>query len=178
MAELTTLARPYAKAAFEYAEAANDLGGWSKMLAVAADVANHEMVAALLSSPSLTSEAKAEKFAELCGEELNTQGQNFLQILASNQRLSLLPEISLLFELLKAAKEKSLDVEMISAFDIQGDITDKVAKALQTKLNREIRVNTTVDKSLIGGVVIRAGDMVIDGSVKGRLEKLAEAMNS
>jgi F-type H+-transporting ATPase subunit delta len=178
MAELTTLARPYAKAAFDFANSANVLDLWSEMLALAGAVSNSTGIDKLLASPTLTTEQKGSAFIEICGDALNEQAGNFVKILAENKRLELLSSISQLFEAFKAQKEKSVDVELQSAFELSTAVQEQLAKALSVKLDREVNVTGSVDKSLIGGVIIRAGDTVIDGSVKGRLAKLAEAMNS
>lgn len=178
MAELTTLARPYAKAAFEVALAANALEKWSKMLTVSAAVARDETVSSLLKSPALTSEQVTDSFLQVCGEELDAKSKNFIRLLAENKRLVLLPQISQLFEVLKANQEKSVDVEITTAFEISSDISSKLAQALKTRLQREIKMVTHVNHDLIGGVVIRAGDTVIDSSVRGKLSKLAESMKS
>lgn len=178
MAELTTLARPYAKAAFEIALAGNALEKWSKMLTLSAAVTRDETVGSLLKSPALTSDQVASSFLKVCGEELEAKGQNFIRLLAENKRLVLLPQISQLFEILKANQQKSVDVEITTAFEISSDISSKLAQALKTRLQREIKLVTQVDQNLIGGVVIRAGDTVIDSSVRGKLSKLAESMKS
>lgn len=178
MAELSTLARPYAKAVFEHARDAGQLDQWAQQLATAAAVTGHEAVEAILANPSLTAQQQAGKLTELCGDSLSSQGRNFLAILADNKRLPLLPEIHNLFEQYKANQEKAVDVEVVSAFDLSDEMRDKLAAALGKKLEREVKVRTTTDKDLLGGVLIRAGDLVIDGSVRGRLNKLAEAMNS
>jgi len=178
MAELSTLARPYARAAFEYAQAAGDLAGWEAMLNQAAAVVATEVVNKLIASPSLTSEQVAQQFIELLGEELNDKGQNFVSTLAVNKRLALLPSIAEQFALMKANIEKAVDVEVTSAFDLADDTAVKLETALATNLERQVRLTSITDSSLIGGVVIRAGDTIIDGSVRGRLAKLAEAMNS
>lgn len=178
MAELTTLARPYAKAAFEVALEAGALESWSKMLGMSAAVTRDEAVSALLKSPSLTSEQVADAFVQVCGDELDAKGKNFVRLLAENRRLVLLPQIAQLFEVLKANQEKSVDVEVTTAFEISSDITSKLAQALKSRLKREINMVTRIDQTLIGGVVIRAGDTVIDSSVRGKLSKLAESMKS
>lgn len=178
MAELSTLARPYAKAAFEFAVAGNALDSWSKQLGTASAVAQTDTMDKLLSSPALTSAQQAQHFIEVCGDELDGNGQNFVKVLAENKRLTLLPSIASLFETFKANREKSVDVEVTSAFDMGSDLQDKLASALSGKLEREVRLSTVVDKSLLGGVVVRAADVVIDASVRGRLAKLAEAMNT
>lgn len=178
MAELSTLARPYAKAAFQVALQDSALDSWSGMLGVASAVTGEETVSALLTDPSLSSEHVAESLIDICGNALDSKGKNFIQLLAENKRLVLLPEISALFETMKANQEKSVDVEVTTAFEVSSDISDKLANALKASLQREIRLATNVDPSLIGGAVIRAGDNVIDSSVSGKLKKLAEVMNS
>ncbi|MCH7672328.1 MAG: F0F1 ATP synthase subunit delta [Proteobacteria bacterium] len=178
MAELVTIARPYAKAAFEVAMADNGLENWSNMLAVVAAVTQDDAVASMLSSPALAAEQLAQSLIDVCDEELDSKGQNFIRLLAENKRLSLLPEISTLFEVLKAEQEKSVDVEITTAFEISSDVSKQLAQALKTRLQREINLSTRVNQSLIGGAVIRAGDTVIDNSVRGKLSKLAELMNS
>lgn len=178
MAELSTLARPYAKAAFEVALQDSALDSWSSMLGVSAAVAGEDSISAMLTDPSLSSERVAQSFIDILGDALETKGQNFIRLLAENKRLVLLPEIVELFETLKANQEKSVDVEITTAFEVSSEISDKLAAALKNRLQREIRLATSVDSSLIGGAVIRAGDTVIDSSVRGKLKKLAEAMNS
>lgn len=178
MAELSTLARPYARAAFEFAQDQGDLAGWEAMLNQAAAVAQEDVVVKLFSSPSLPSDQIAKQFIELLDSELSDKGQNFVSTLAANKRLGLLPEIAALFAVMKANIERAVDVNVKSAFELTDDITAKLETALATNLDRQVRVTSEVDQALIGGVVIRAGDTIIDGSVRGRLAKLAEAMNS
>ncbi|WP_086929384.1 F0F1 ATP synthase subunit delta [Agarilytica rhodophyticola] len=178
MAELITLARPYAKAAFEYARAAKDLQGWQTALAQAASVSMDASVKAMLSSPNLTSTDKGLKFGEVCGDVLNQQQVNFINVLAVNNRLGLLAQVYELFALYKANQEKTVDVEIQTAFEISSDLEQKLATTLKAKLDRDVELKTTIDESLIGGALIRAGDTVIDGSARGRLAKLAEAMNA
>jgi F-type H+-transporting ATPase subunit delta len=178
MAELSTLARPYAKAAFEVARDKADLAGWSAQLATAAVVSRDAVIASILASPAYTAEQMADTVIGVCGDALVEDGRNFIQVLASNKRLPLLPEIQALFEQYKANQEKRVDVEVVSAFDLGAVTEQTLVEVLSKKLEREVKVDSTVDQSLIGGVLIRAGDLVIDGSVRGRLNKLAEAMNS
>lgn len=178
MAELTTLARPYAKAAFEYAQARQQLAAWSAMLGLAAAVAQDDRMQRVLKAPRLTSTEKAAALIEVCGTELDAQAQNFIHVLAENERLALLPEVSQLFALYKAEQERTVDVEVTSAFALSAEQQDKLAKVLSARLSREVRLHAAEDPALIGGVVIRAGDLVIDGSVRGKLAKLAEALKS
>ena len=178
MAELTTLARPYAKAAFEYAQAHQQLASWSAMLGLAAAVSQDDTMQRVLKAPRLTSTEKATTFVEVCGDKFDAQARNFLSIVSENNRMELLPEIADMFELYKAEQEKSVDVDVTSAFALNDEQQDKLAKVLSARLGREVRLHAAEDASLIGGVVIRAGDLVIDGSVRGKLAKLAEALKS
>ena len=178
MAELSTLARPYAKAAFEYAAQAGELQSWSDSLSTAGSVAQQSNVVDLLSSPSVTAQQQATALIEICGDALDEKGQNFLTVLSENHRLQLLPEISLQFDILKANREKSVDVELIAAHELDAEQQQKLSEALSAKLERKVNMQVSLDKSLLGGAVIRAGDLVIDGSIRGRLAKLAESLHS
>ncbi|AEB60976.1 ATP synthase subunit delta [Ectopseudomonas mendocina] len=178
MAELTTLARPYAKAAFEHAQAHQQLANWSAMLGLAAAVSLDDTMQRVLKAPRLTSTEKATTFNEVCGDKFDAQAQNFIRVIAENDRLALLPDIFALFELYKAEQEKSIDVDVTSAFALSDEQQDKLAKVLSARLGREVRLHAAEDATLIGGVLIRAGDLVIDGSVRGKLAKLAEALKS
>ncbi|PCH51854.1 MAG: F0F1 ATP synthase subunit delta [Cellvibrionales bacterium] len=178
MAELSTLARPYAKAAFEFADQADGLEQWSAMLNLLAALAQEDSVAKLFNSPSETPVGKAQKLIDICADELSPQGQNFIHIVAENRRLSLLPEISTQFEALKAEREMTVEVEVVSAREMSADQQAGLASALKERLQRTVSINVSIDPTLLGGAIIRAGDTIIDGSVRGRLAKLAEAINS
>ena len=178
MAELSTLARPYAKAAFEFAADVGDLQGWSQSLSTAGAVAQQPAVVKLLSSPSSTAAQQAAAVVDICGGALSATGQNFVAILSENRRLQLLPQISHQFEIMKANREKAVDVEVIAAQELDAKQQQQLSDALGAKLERKINMQVSLDKSLLGGVVIRAGDTVIDGSIRGRLAKLAESLNS
>lgn len=178
MAELSTLARPYAKAVFSTALASKQLVEWSAMLALSSIVVVDKGMKALIDNPSVTQEQKAKLLLEVCEGKLSEQGQNLLSILAENKRLALLPQIAIQFDQLKAEQEKSVDVEIQTAFELKSEQEEKLAKALAAKLDRKINLSSKVDRSIIGGAVIRAGDLVIDASVRGKLAKLAEAIGS
>ena len=178
MAELSTLARPYARAAFEYARDNQKLAQWAEQLATAAAVASDKALEIALNDPSLTAEQQAEMLSDVCGDALDAQARNFVAVLAANKRLALLPQIYTLFEQYKANQEKTVDVEVVSAFDLAEATREKLAAVLGKKLEREVEVRTSTDRNLLGGVLIRAGDLVIDGSIRGRLNKLSAAMNS
>ncbi len=178
MAELTTLARPYAKAAFEFARGSNALDDWYGQLQTVTAVAAESRMQTLLRDPALGGRELASTLADVCGDAISDPVRNFLAVLAENKRLRLLPQITVLFAGYKANFEKSVDVEVVSAFELADEMTQKLAAALGKRLQREVNVHNTTDASLLGGVLIRAGDLVIDGSVRGRLNKLATAMNS
>ncbi|MDK2778172.1 MAG: F0F1 ATP synthase subunit delta [Pseudomonadota bacterium] len=178
MAELTTLARPYAKAVFAEAQEKSALDAWSDDLALLAAYAADADMAKVLVHPSLTAAQQAQALTDVCGDKLNDAAKNLVAVLAENKRLPLLPEIAALFEELKAQLQNTVDVVVTSAFELSSDQADKLAQALKAKLNCDVRLTSEVDESLIGGAIIRAGDLVIDGSVTGKLSKLAEAMKS
>lgn len=178
MAELSTLGRPYARAAFEYANGAGQLAPWADMLGLLSALTKQEAVAALLGSPSETPAGKAARLIEICGDSVTPAVVNFIHILAENRRLALLPVISEQFNALKAEQEKNVAVEVVSARALTADQQETLAAALKTRLQRDVTINVSVDSALLGGAVIRAGDTIIDGSVRGRLTKLAEALNS
>lgn len=178
MSELTTLARPYAKAAFEVARQAGQLAEWSAMLAFAAEAVKAPQLGVLLKHPKLTNAQRADLVIDVCEGRINAAGQNFIRVLADNQRLALLPEISGLFEAMKALVEQTVDVSVATPFAMTGEQENTLAQALSRKLQRKVSVKSEVDPSLIGGVVIRTGDLVIDASVRGKLAKLAEALGS
>lgn len=176
--ELTTVARPYARAAFSEALGeASGLANWSRMLGLLAATLSEPTVSKSLDNPLLTTSDKAKVLLEIMGEELSTQGQNFIHVLAEYNRISLLPQISEMYELMKSNHEKTMEVTVISAYEIDEADEKKLAEALKTKLQREINLSSTVDPKLLGGVVIRAEDTVIDNSVRGKLEKLSQVLN-
>lgn len=178
MAEASTLARPYAKAVYEFAVDHNSLDGWSNMLGTAAEAVGHEEMKEFLSSPRVTAEQQAETVIEVCGNKINEKAANLVRILAENKRLSLIPDVRRLFEELRAEAQRTVDVTVTTAYDLDDAVVEKLKETLGRKLDREVTLSSRIDQSLLGGVVIRAGDTVIDGSVKGKLAKLAQAINS
>lgn len=176
-AELSTVARPYARAAFSQAlNEASGLETWSRMLKMLAATVQQPAVAAVLDKPGLTTEQETQFLTELLGEELNQYGQNFIAVLSEYGRTSLLSEISEMFELLKAHHEQTLEVDVVSAFEVSDSDKSLLVDALKQKLQREVHLSAEVDASLIGGVLIRAEDTVIDNSVRGKLAKLSHAI--
>ena len=176
MSELTTAARPYAKAVFEMAQDAGTLPQWSAQLAAMSAVVAAEGSASLLSHPRMTKEQKAQAFADVAGSAIDAQGGNLLKVLADNDRFVLLPEISILFEQLKAESEGAVDAEIISAMEMTDDQQQAIAAALQKRLGREVKLVTKIDPNLMGGAIIRAGDLVIDGSIQSRLKEMKAAL--
>ena len=173
MAERATIARPYAKAAFEYAREANAFAAWSQGLESAAQIVADPSVAPLTKSPQWPMANLVSLITDVAGDKLDAGMQNFVRVLAENHRLLLLPEIAAHYEELRAAVENTLDVEVISAVTLSDAQADKLKQALSTRLKRTVRMQNSVDSTLLGGAVVRAGDLVIDGSLKGRLERLA-----
>jgi F-type H+-transporting ATPase subunit delta len=178
MAEKATIARPYAKAAFHSARQHNAFERWSELLATASSAVHDERVAKLLSSPRVTPEQLTGLIADIAGGEQDEQTRNFLATLASNRRLALLPEIASMYEALRAEAENVTDVQVVSAVQLNDAQKQRLAAALKTRLKREVRLHCEVDESLLGGAVVRAGDFVIDGSLKARLDRLAVEMSS
>ena len=176
MAENATIARPYAKAAFEFAQERNALERWSQVLGAGAAVVSEPAVERLLTHPRVEPKALVDLIAEVAGDALDEHGRNFLTTLAQNRRLDLLPQISAQFEVLRAEVENVADVRIISAVQLSEAQQQRFSAALKKRLQREVRLHCEVDPSLIGGAIIRAGDFVIDGSLKARLERLAGAM--
>mgnify|MGYP001572281411 CR=1 FL=1 len=194
MAERITVARPYAKAAFETASARRQLAEWSRALAAAAAGVGEPAVQTLLGSPKLPKERLAQIFIELVGQELGEtatapslargprldpigdSGANFIRLLAENRRLGLLPEIAQGFEQLRADAERTIEATVRSASPLGDQERAALAQALKKRLDREVTLKCEIDPRLIGGAVIRAGDLVIDGSVRGKLERLSLAL--
>ncbi len=173
MSEKMTLARPYAEAVFALANERNALPKWSQMLQLAALIAGDAQMHRLFDDPRLPRERLIALFLDVAGKGLDEDGVNLVRLLAANRRLALLPEIAQLFEELKAEHERAVDAEILSAYPLDDAQLKKISGALKKKLGREVRVVPKVDPTLIGGVIIRAGDVVIDGSVEGRLRALS-----
>jgi F-type H+-transporting ATPase subunit delta len=181
MAENLTLARPYARAAFELAQGKGALEGWSKALKLLASLSDDASVEALLSNPKATPALRAAIVTELCaksGQALDAMQANFVKLLAENRRLPLLPEIAAGYEMLRAEAENVLEVELRAARPVDAAEQVRISEALKAKLKRRITLKYVEDKSLIGGAVIQAGDLVIDGSVRGKLGRLAAALTN
>ena len=176
MIEPITLARPYARAAFEHARGADELAQWQDALVQLAAVTRDEKVSVMLKGPNQTAEQRAENLAALVGDSLPPNVVNLLMIMSDNGRLGLLPEVSALFEQFKQAVESTVAVVVTSAYPLSDEETRVLSETMTSKLNRSVTLTSETDSSLLGGAIIRADDLVIDGSVRGRLDKLAGAL--
>ena len=176
MAELATLARPYANAVYNMGRERNQLEGWARQLALLANVVEAPQVRSLVESPAVPDAAKAHRVADVVGAELNEAGRGLVHALAANKRLPLLPEIRRQFDALKADADKTLAVEITAATPLTEDNLERFAAALAQRFEQQVEMTAKVDESLLGGAVIRAGDTVFDGSVRGKLDKLAESL--
>ncbi len=177
MAESTTIARPYAQAAFRLAQQKQALPVWTEMLGMAALVATDAGMRKLLDNPRITSTQVAELFIDVCGERLNEDGRNMLRLLAERRRLVVLPEIFGLYEQLKNEAEGAIKAQLITAFPATDAQKQIIAAALMQRFGREVQLEYVTDPTLMGGAVVRAGDLVIDGSVRGKLTRLGTALN-
>jgi F-type H+-transporting ATPase subunit delta len=177
MSELTTIARPYAKAAFDFAVEKGQLDQWGQMLTFATEVTNNDQMIELLSS-SLAADKMAEIFIAVCGEQFDDFGQNLIKVMADNGRLKAIPDICEQFFALKKEYEKSVDVEVISAIELSEEQIAAISSKLELRLARTVQLNCSIDETLLGGVIIRAGDLVIDNSARGRLNRLSDVLQS
>jgi F-type H+-transporting ATPase subunit delta len=176
MSELSTLARPYAEAVFRIAQGERDLEGWSPRVATLAAIVSDAQVARVIADPAVSADRVAGLIIDVAGAALGERGASFVKVLAENDRLALLPEIGRLYETLKAEAEGTIEATITSAQELtQAQIDDLVA-GLRAKFNRDVNVQVAVDPDLIGGAVIAIGDQVMDGSVKGRLQRMSFAL--
>jgi F-type H+-transporting ATPase subunit delta len=176
MSEFVTVARPYAKAAFDFAVEHQSVDRWQDMLMFAAEVTKTNKWQSF--SGALAPETLAESFIAVCGEQLDESGQNLIRVMAENNRLNALPDVLEQFIHLRAASEAISEVEVTSANALSDEQLKKISAAMEKRLSRKVKLNCKIDKSVMAGVIIRAGDMVIDGSVRGRLERLADVLQS
>ncbi|AOT10090.1 F0F1 ATP synthase subunit delta [Pseudoalteromonas luteoviolacea] len=177
MSELTTIARPYAKAAFELAVEKGTVEAWNEMLFFAGQVTSDEQVQTLLSSLATQAE-QSEIIIKLCAEQLDEQGQNLIKLMAENERLSAVPAVADLFAEFKAEYDKEIDVNVVSATELAQEQQDKLGAALEKRFARKVKLNCSIDETVVSGLVIKAGDTVIDGSVRGKLDRLAVSLQS
>lgn len=178
MAEISTIARPYAVAAYRLGHEQKTLGLWSEMLGFAAAVASDVQIKAYIQDPKVVSDDLQAAFLKVCGDQLNENGKNLIKVLVEYGRLSILPEIHSAFELLKAQDEGTLDAQIIAATKLSVAETKDLVKRLEAKFGKKIEVSVSVDPEIIGGIKIIVGDTVIDASVKGQLQNLAYSLTA
>lgn len=172
MQENITIARPYAGAVFELAQEKGDLQKWSTMLQVLALVVSDSHMQVVIDNPRIEDKQLTDIVIDICGEHLNEEGRNFVSILIDAGRLHIMPQIRRLYEEKKADSEGIAGVEVISAYPLEADQQEKIKQVMAQRLEKKIEITTQVDKTLIGGAVIRSGDSVIDASLRGRLRQL------
>jgi len=177
MSSLTTLARPYAKAAFSLAQGREALAQWQDMLALASQFAADEQVAGVLDNPLVAPAQSVGLLAELAGDRFDERFRAFLKVLAESRRLPLLPEIGRLFRKLKQAAEQRLHVRVVAARALEPEQAERMSAALARRFNCAIELESEIDPGMLGGAIIYAGDQVIDGSLRGRLNKLSNALS-
>jgi F-type H+-transporting ATPase subunit delta len=176
--DATTLARPYAEAIFDQAEQTKQLGLWSNMLDSLAMLLADEALQAVLTNPSVLSSQKAELILSIVGDNLSQEGKNLVRLLAENTRLALIPEILSLFKQYQATAQGTLEVDVETAYALEAEQQTQLATALQARLGRKVILQSRIETSLIGGFRIRAGDLVIDGSVAGQLDQLSQSLGA
>lgn len=178
MAEAITVARPYADAVFKLALAGDNLSGWSEMLQLAAAIAEGEHVKSLIGNPVVSTKQLAKLFLEIGQDKFNAEASNLVVLLIENKRALVLPQISQLFEQLRAQHEGVLEAKIISAFAMEGKQIKKLIASLEQKFKHKIEGQVSVDPELIGGVKVEIGDEILDASVRGKLEAMAVALKS
>jgi F-type H+-transporting ATPase subunit delta len=178
MAEISTIARPYAVAAFKLAKEQNALAKWSEMLGLATAIVNDAQMKAYIEDPKVISSDLEAAFLKVCGDKLNTNGQNLIKTLVEYGRLSILPAITSAFEELKALDEGTLEAQIIAAAKPSAAETKDLVKRLEAKFGKKIEASVSVDPEIIGGIKIIVGDTVIDASVKGQLQNLAYTLTA
>jgi F-type H+-transporting ATPase subunit delta len=172
MAERATIARPYAKAAFAYAREQGRVAEWARWLGVARQVVSSEEYERLAQSPDVDTAQLVDLIVGLGGSDVDANGRALLALLVENQRLDYLPEIADRFDALAADDQNVAEVKVVSAVPLDDTQTNRLTAALQKRLAREIRLDCSVDPTLLGGAIVRSGDLLIDGSLKGKLERL------
>ena len=173
MQENITIARPYARAVFEQARADNDLAPWSTMLALLGRIVADPLMRTLIKNPKVSHDQLTNILLDICGSSFNEKGKNFVRILVESGRLVVAKQISVFYEELKAEAEGVAGVEVISAYPLEDRQQEQIRKVMAKRLGKNIEITTHVDQSLIGGAIIRAGDSVIDASLRGRLQQLS-----
>lgn len=177
MAEATTIARPYANAVFGIANQKGEMAAWSETLAVLAQSANDAEMEAMIASPSVTDEQVIEVLLSILGDDVAGEARPFLALLAENKRLSLLGDIAEIYEQLRSEAEQVMTADVSTAKPLTSEQEAAISAALKQRTGRDVTLNVEVDESLLGGAIIRAGDLIIDGSALGKLNRLASVIH-
>ncbi len=177
MSELVTIARPYAKAAFDFAVDKAAVDHWAAMLAFAGEVAKHDKLQAIFES-NMSKAQKAEAMIAICGEQLDANGQNLIKVMAENERLPALPAVAALFAEYHHEYAQVVEADVTSATELSADEQSKLAAALEKRLARKVKLKCSVDASLISGTLVKVGDLVIDSTVKGKLGRMAHTLQA
>ncbi len=172
MLEKATIARPYANAAFDQAIDESKLGEWSTMLNLLGLIVSDDNMNAVINNPSISNEALHQFIADIGGDKFSQSGKNFIRVLIDAERIDLATDVFELFEQKRAAAEGISDVDVISAYPLDDAQVSAISESISKRLAKKIDINTEEDKDLIGGVIIRVGDSVIDASLRGRLKEL------
>jgi F-type H+-transporting ATPase subunit delta len=176
MQENLTIARPYAQAAFKQAREQGSLGGWSDVLVFLAAVVSDPLMQQVIRNPRIPPGTLAEVVLSVGGDRLFPAARNFVHVLVDAERLLLAPQIASLYAELRAEAERVAPVELTTAYPLEDSDKARIQAALEQRFARKVVLGTSVDAGLIGGVVIHAGDSVIDASVRGRLNQLAQRL--
>jgi F-type H+-transporting ATPase subunit delta len=174
MSELATLARPYAEAAFKRAKETGTSQEWSDALAFLSVAIQDTDLSAIINNPKVSEDRLVQLMQGICQDQVKGEGLNFLKLLIENSRLYLAPQIAELFESYKAEDEGYVDVDVVTAYALTKAEEQSFASSLKKKLNKDVNIHASVDNSLIGGFLVKAGDSVIDGSISGQLQQLAK----
>jgi F-type H+-transporting ATPase subunit delta len=176
MAELSTLARPYAEAAYKRAKQTNSIKDWSDVLQFLSTVAHDQELLAIVGNPRVSKEKLTQLLLDICQDHISDEGKNLVKLLIENGKLILLPIISTLYELHKAEDEGYVNVDLYSAYSLTKAEQSRYTAMLEKQLNKKVNAVVSVDKSLIGGILAKAGDKVIDGSIRGQIHQLAKRL--
>jgi len=177
MAEASTIARPYAQAVFDLATDSKKLSEWSEQLGSLSSIVNDNQISGLITNPSVESTQLVELIVSIAKDNLDQEGKNFVKVLAENDRLIVISEIAKIFDELKDEAEKTIQAEVVTAFTLKDDQKASLQAALKKRLGCEVEISSRVDKDLLGGAIIRAGDMIIDGSVTAQLDRLTSELS-
>ncbi|WMJ08767.1 F0F1 ATP synthase subunit delta [Nitrosomonas sp. sh817] len=178
MAEAITVARPYAEAVFRLALESKDLSQWSKILQIAAEIAQDDQIKLLVGNPLVSAIQLSELILEIGGKKFTREARNFIKLMVENKRVHVMPQVMELFEQLKAQHEGVLEAKIITAFKLEGGQLDKLVTDLEKKFNRKVEAQVSVDPEIIGGVKVEIGDEIFDASVRGKLEAMTIALKS